>query len=49
MEIELGDLIDAVRNYPQLYDASRNDFKIPERKEKAWQLIAQTLQTTSTL
>lgn len=39
-------LIELVKNCPQIYDASRSDFKIPLQKDQAWSTIASKLQTT---
>lgn len=39
-------LIELVKNCPQIYDASRSDFKVPLQKDQAWSTIASKLQTT---
>ena len=39
-------LIDAVRNYPRIYDVRSGEFKVALVKENAWKAIANTLQRT---
>lgn len=46
MDFNTNQLIDLVKCSPQIYDASRSDFKIPDRKDKAWTSIARTLKTS---
>lgn len=43
MEFNAIQLIRVVRDHPQLYDASRADFKIPTKKEFTWRKIANKL------
>lgn len=44
MDNNIISIIETVKKHPQIYDASRNDFKNPEKKEKTWKMIANQLQ-----
>lgn len=46
MDINTTQLIELVKRSPQIYDASRSDFKIPEKKDRAWLGIASSLQAS---
>lgn len=46
MDFNAQHLIRLVRELPQIYDSSLADFKIPEKKDQAWNKVAVKLNTS---
>lgn len=46
MDFNAVHLIRLIRELPQIYDASLADFKLPEKKDLAWNKVAAKLNTS---